>query len=978
MMRHRRPVPYLLALATLLCLTRPGLAETKLIQEPDPSDPMRVSVYRLDNGLLVYLTENHQQPRFRAEIAVRAGSMHDPDDCTGIAHYLEHMLSKGTDEIGTIDYEAERVHLDSIEALYERHWLAAGRPAERGAIYALIQEQSQLAARYAIPRELDMLYEELGATGRNAHTWVEETVYKVDLPANRLEHWARIESERFSSPVFRLFQTELEAVYEEKNRSLDNGDRMIREAVDRVLYKVHPYGQHPNLGTVEHLKNPSLRRMREFYQTWYVPNNMAVFISGDIDVEPTIQLIDREFSSWVPRDLPKQRSWKEKDLRARERVSILFPGQEYVLLAFRTQPSTHKDTEALQILDMILDNSMAGLINLELNQKQRLAQAGSSTTSHGATAQNDYGAQYLWGVPKQGQPLEEVERLLIEQVERLKRGDFEDWLIPAIVADFEKQYKLRFESNQARIGLMRAAFLANQDWEKARQKLARMARLRKKDIISVAEKHLGPNYVAGYRRNGQQDLPLVDKPQLDPIDVDGSRRSEFAAGILALPSDPIEPRYIIPGRDVKAKEVRDGVTLHYTANPLNDLFTFSIHVDFGVLADPAMALAPELLNISGTPILGPEELKVQWYRLGTDFAFRTGDDEATVEISGLDANFGASLSLLVDLLTQPTVTDSALAQLKEIILTRRRDAMKDRRAIHRALCSLNRYGEDSYYRRVPSSQEVQTLSREELLGPVRELLTYEHLLNYTGSLPIETVLAELAARYELPGGELAAPPPYRPIPIRHPEGTEIYFFHKEMAQAQVQIESGDEPYRETRQPSLRLYNEYFSGSKAGIVFQELREARALAYSAWAQYRPAGRKMAPNYLTAYIGCQADKTPEAVAAFLDLIDNLPVSEKRFAAAQQAQVNQFCTNRLGFRQLLGAVRMWERQDVPIDPRSWRLEQIQRADLETVLEFQRERIKGRPRLVSIVGDRARIDLAALARSGRVRELELGEIFGF
>jgi len=976
-MRCRQPSALVLALAAALLVTRPSLAEHELIEKPDPGDPMRVSVYRLDNGLLVYLTENHEQPRFRAEIAVRAGSMHDPDGSTGIAHYLEHMLSKGTDEIGTIDYAAEKVHLDSIETLYEQHWRAAD-PAEKEAIYALIDEQSQLAARYAIPRELDRLYGELGAIGRNAHTWVEETVYWVDLPANRLVHWALIESERFSQPVFRLFQTELEAVYEEKNRALDDGDRLIREAVDRVLYKVHPYGQHTNLGAVEHLKNPSLRRVREFYQTWYAPNNMAVFISGDIDVEQTIQLVDREFSSWVSRDLPKRRRWKEKDLRARERVTVQFPGEEYVLLAFRTRPDTHKDTEALQFLDMILDNSVAGLIELELEQKQRVRRAGSWSTSHGATAQNDYGAQYLWGVPKQGQSLEEVERLLLEQLGRVGNGDFEDWLIPAIVADFEKEYKLRFESNAARIGLMRQAFLSDQDWEKARGKLERMARARKKDIIRVARKYCGPNYVAGYRRHGRQDLPLVEKPQLHPIHTDPSRRSEFAAGILALPFGEIEPRYIIPGRDFKVKQVGDGVTLHYTANPLNDLFAFSVHVDFGVATDNRMALAGELLDISDTPRFNSDELRQQWYRLGTEFALKAGDHETTIEISGLDANFGASLDLLVELLTQSAATDSSLTELKGAILERRREAMSDHRTIHRALCGLNRYGEDSHYRRVPSNRQVQASSWEELYEPVRELLTYEHLLNYTGSLPIDQVMAELAARYQLPADELAPPPPYRPPTIRQPQQTEIYLFDREMAQAQVQIETGDGPYRETRQPALRLYNEYFGGGKAGIVFQELRESRALAYSAWAQYRPAGRKTAPNYLTAFIGCQADKTSEAVAAFLDLIDNLPGDRGRFTAAQQAQISKFRTNRLGFRDLLGAVRMWGRQDVPVDPRPWRLEQIQRADLQTVLDFQQERIKGRPRLISIVGDRSKIDLTALSRSGRVREVELGEIFAY
>ena len=278
---------------------------------------------------------------------------------------------------------------------------------------------------------MDKVYSAMGASGLNAHTGDEETVYKVNLPSNRLEQWARMEAERFADPVFRLFQTELETVYEEKNCTIDNKDRLIRNAVNRQLWKVHPYGQWTTIGTVEHLKNPSLQRMYKYFGTWYVPNNMAVVISGDIDIDYAIGLIDEHFSAWQPKELPDLPKWKEPKLVGVESVEVLYPGEEYVLLAFRTQPSSHKHTEALQLVDMILDNSTAGLINLNLNQQQRVRRAGSWTTSHGNA--NDLGAQYLYGIPKEGQSLEEVQGLLLEQLEILKRGDFEQRLIPAIV-----------------------------------------------------------------------------------------------------------------------------------------------------------------------------------------------------------------------------------------------------------------------------------------------------------------------------------------------------------------------------------------------------------------------------------------------------------------------------------------------------------------------------------------------------------------
>ena len=960
----------------ILAGTQPLFAGYELIHKPEARDPMQVHIYRLDNGLTVYLTENHEEPRFHAEIAIRAGSKHDPAESTGIAHYLEHMLFKGSRKIGTLDFEQERVHLDSIEALYERHFSTRDE-AQRQAIYALIDEQSQLAAQHAAPGEIDRLFNAMGGQSLNAHTWVEETVYKIDLPSNRFGHWAKTEAERFSKPVFRLFQTELETVYEEKNRSMDNKDRLIREAVHGRLYKLHPYGQRTTLGSVEHLKNPSLKRMREYYETYYVPNNMAVMISGDIDIAEAIGVIDAEFTIWEARELPKATRWKEPKLTAREEITVSYPGEEQVVIAFRTEASTHKNTEALQVLDMILDNSTAGLININLNQKQAMRRAGSYSTSH--SNQNDYGAQYLWGIPKQDQTLEEVEQLLLDQVALLREGDFEEWIIPAIITDFEKSRKRGLEKNGSRVAFMRDAYLSFEEWKHARLKIDRMRKVDKGKIEKIARQYFSDGYVVGFRRDGELDLPSIDKPALQPVEIEPGRQSAFAAEILALPVEELEPVYVIPGRDFTKEEVVPGVELYYAKNPLNDLFTLKIVVDVGTLAEPTLSVGRELMDKSGTPEFSAEELKKEWYRLGTDFSFGVDDYESTVTVSGLDGNFARSLRVAMDLLRQPTAPDSTLDKLTRIIIARRADEVKDQKAISKALFRFNRHGEMSSFRRAVSNDELSRLSVEDLHGPVRDLLSHRHTVSYSGSLPTEAVLAELRQYYEnVAEGSLREPPPFQPLLINEPAETQVYFFNKEMAQALVRIESGGETYNEARRPDIDLYNEYFYGGMSGIVFQELREARALAYVAWAQYFPAERADDPNLMAAFIGCQADKTPEAVDAFLDLIDNMPESPERFAAAQQGKINQYRTSRLGFRDILGAVRKWERQRVAVDPRSWRFDQIRHSSLDELLEFYREHIQGRPKLISIVGDKSKFDLASLSQYGKITELGVEGIFGY
>src|SRR6266536_1806329 len=317
-MHSNRNSILLVAIAVVL-LAAPAATQAgfKRINEPNPKDPMAVQIYELDNGLKVYLTENHETPRFEAQIAVRAGSKHDPAESTGLAHYLEHMLFKGTTRIGTLDYEKEKPHLDRITELYEQHFHETD-PEKRKAIYAEINKESQLAAQFEIPNEMDKLYKTMGEQGLNAHTWHEETVYQVNLPANRLEQWAIIESERFQHPVFRLFQPELEIVYEEKNQTLDNKEDVIEFAVNKLLFKKHPYGQQTTIGEVEHLKNPSLKNMYGFFEENYVPGNMAIVISGDINPRQTIKLIDNYFSAWKAKDVPRPKTWEETPLQGAE------------------------------------------------------------------------------------------------------------------------------------------------------------------------------------------------------------------------------------------------------------------------------------------------------------------------------------------------------------------------------------------------------------------------------------------------------------------------------------------------------------------------------------------------------------------------------------------------------------------------------------------------------------------------------------
>ncbi|NUM55711.1 MAG: insulinase family protein [Candidatus Hydrogenedentes bacterium] len=946
----------------------PSWAGYKVVHEPAANDPMAVTIYELDNGLTVYLTENHEQPRFYSEIVVRAGSKHDPADTTGLAHYLEHLLFKGTQKMGTLDYEKEKAHLDAITALYEEHF-NEDDTEKRKAIYARINDESKQAAQYAIPNEFDRLYKAMGATDLNAHTSTEETVYKVELPSNRFEQWAVIETERFTAPIFRLFQPELEIVYEEKNRSMDNKDRLIHEAVSEKLYKVHPYGQQTTLGTVEHLKKPSLVNIMEFYETYYVPNNMAICVSGDIKKDEAIAVIDEHFSAWKPQKLPKPARWRERPLDGIERVTVQYPGEEYVLLAFRTAPLNHKDADALSLLDMALSNTAAGLIDLNLVQQQKVRGAGAFPY-----LQNDYGAQFLFGIPKDGQSLEDVEKLLLDQIEIIKSGELEDWVIPAIITDFKKMRKAGLESDESRVSSMRESYIAFQDWDRSVAQLDRMAKLTKRDIQRVAKKYFKGDFVAGHRVDGQHDVPKIEKPKIDLVQIDPGRESQFAKTVLAMAVEPLQPAFLDPG-DYSITDDPGGIRFYYTHNPLNDLFALSFAVDFGTDHDNRLAAARELIDLAGTSKYPAEELKKEWYKLGTNFNFGVSDSESSFSIDGLDENLEKSIELMMDVINNPSTDQQTVDQLKQIIIERREDAKKDPATISAAVVQFHRYGPDSSFLRMMPGDQVKQLTSEELFGLTKGLLEYKHAVSYVGSLPRERVI-ELIRKYHPINGALKDVPPYRVKQMRQPERTEIYFYDKETAQSQVQIDFPSEPYNEARVPAINMFNNYFGGGMAGLVFQELREARALAYAVGARYVTGARAVDQNYMVGGIGTQTDKTPEAIEGFVELFDAMPVSEDRFAISRASLLNSFTSSRLGFREVLNSVRSWERLGLEPDPRKARYEAAVNADVNLLMDFYKTQISGRPKLISITGDKSKIDMTRLAKIGPIREVGQDEIF--
>ena len=238
---------------------------SKYKYETVSGDPLKTRIYTLPNGLKVYMSVMKEQPRIQTAIAVRVGGKNDPAETTGLAHYFEHLMFKGTEKFGTSDYAAEKPMLDEIERLFEVYRKTTDE-AERAAIYHRIDSISYEASKIAIPNEYDKLMAAIGANGTNAFTSQDMTVYVEDIPSNQIDNWAKIQADRFLNPVIRGFHTELETIYEEKNMSLTQDGRKIWEAMDAALFPNHPYGTQTVLGTQEQPQEPVDHQRQELPQ----------------------------------------------------------------------------------------------------------------------------------------------------------------------------------------------------------------------------------------------------------------------------------------------------------------------------------------------------------------------------------------------------------------------------------------------------------------------------------------------------------------------------------------------------------------------------------------------------------------------------------------------------------------------------------------------------------------------------------------
>jgi predicted Zn-dependent peptidase len=953
------------------------VACTLLLQAETPplvsTDPLNAKIYTLKNGMTVMISVNKSEPRLQTMIAVRAGSKNDPSDNTGLAHYLEHLLFKGTDRFGTKDFAKEKVYLDEIEGLYEEYNHTTDA-AKRKAIYHRIDSVSGVAATYAIANEYDKLLAAIGATGTNAFTSMEQTVYINDVPSNQFEKWLAIEAERFRHPVLRLFHTELEAVYEEKNIGMDNEGRKMNEATLAGLFRSHPYGTQTTIGTVEHLKNPSIRKIREFYERYYVPNNMAIIISGDVDPDKAFQQIEQAFGAMKPGTVPPFSFTPEMVRSAPTETTVWGPEAEHMQIAFRLPGAGTKESRLLEVTDLLLAYKTAGFIDLNLRKAQKVQEATSSPW-----ILKDYSVHYLSAKPKQGQTLEEVRDLLLGQLDLVKKGAFDEATLRAVVRNLKVDEMRQYESNSGRCYAMLDAFVTGRSWDLVSRHLAELSAITKQEVVDFANKYYGNDYVVAYKRMGpDKNVTKVEKPEITPVNVNREDMSPFVTKMLATPASEILPTFVDYTKDIQRVSVKSNLPMLYVQNAENDLFSLYYVFDMGKNNDRKLPFAVNYLQYLGTDKYSADQLAKEFFKLGTEFGVSTANDQVYVSLSGLSENFEEAVKLFEEMLANVKPDDAALKSLVARELKSRGDAKKNKRTIlNDALRSYAVYGPKNPFTDRLSETELQSLTAGELVATLRGLSQYAHKVMYYG--PQETAkVTEVVGRYH------AVPAAFKPYPTAtvYPRNETnedvIYFVDYDMVQAELLWLNKQGEFDAQQMPMISLFNEYFGGGMSSVIFQTIRESKALAYSTFGAYSSPARKEDPHYVMAYVGTQADKLGEAIPAMNELLTTLPRTEQSFTTAKEALRKQIETERITRTGILFDYLAAQKRGVDHDLRRDTYASLDKMGLDDVVRFHKDHITGRKYAMCVVGSKTKINMEELKKHGRVVELTLTDIFGY
>ena len=934
---------------------------------------IKVETFHLSNGLKVIMCENHDQPKIYGSVVVHAGSKNEDLNATGVAHYFEHMMFKGTDRIGTTDWAKEKPYLDSISDLYDK--IQATQDASRR--HELQLEINRLnieASKYAIPNETDVILQQMGCTGLNAGTNYDYTMYYNTLPSNQLENWMEVYAERFRNPVYRLFQGELEAVYEERNIYANEQTYAMQRTLFQECFGEHPYSR-DIIGFDEHLKNPQPSAMKRFYDKYYVASNMTLILVGDFNTAEAKKMAEKYFSIWPKGEPVKEPQYNLPKFNERIVKEVKQTPIKVGLIVLPGVKQNDPDELALDVMSDILSGGNGRLDELATEGKIMAAQLIP-------LSMKDAGANVILYIPKLiGQKHETAEELVWAALDSVKEGRFSDKLLQSIKMNNLIRRKRQMESYSSIARLLQSLEVYGSSYEEWQRDNERLMNITREDIMKVATKYYDRNHCTivrskmGFPKKGE-----TIKPDWDHLEAQNQgEKTEFAKHIAESKLEEIKPQVLNYKEIVQTVPVSKNCNLYASKNPKNDLFSLVINYHYGSFDNHNIDQAMTYFDLIGAGDMTPEQYRIEMDCLGGSFYMGSSRDYSYLSISGPEENMEKIIDLAMLKLKNPRHDPQQLKNLVEQLEASKKSAKNDANVWTSALYEYVLFGDSSDYINHATIKEIKKMKGEDLMTLLNNVFGRDGYVTYVGNSDPKHV-AELLRENNLVRDDVTVMHKRVRKPRTFNESAVYYATNKKFLKSDVDLRIGsmDFDYEKDRAASA-LFNEYMSGSMAGIFFQEIREMRSLAYSTHGYFSYDRFNRTPSYYYGYVSTQCDKTNDAIAAMRDLMINFPERKEKFSNAKDFLISVRNSDYITFRSFPSNYRyLIEEVGTDRDIRLEITEEIRKMDYEGLQTFHKKYIAGRPMVIFISGNAKKIDLKGLKEYGKVQEIKYKNMIKF
>jgi predicted Zn-dependent peptidase len=640
--------------------------------------------------------------------------------------------------------------------------------------------------------------------------------------------------------------------------------------------------------------------------------------------------------------------------------------------AYHTISKNHPDEVIFDICARLLSNSASSGLLDQLSTDNKLMFAGMDNMLF-----EELGGSLIIIVPKiVGQSLRSAEKLVDGQIQRLRKGDFDDELLQAVKTEMIKSHESNLEDMRWRAYSIADVFLYDQPWDDFLKTPEQIAKVTKEDVVRVAGQYFGDNYLSFYSKMGFPKKDKVEKPPFKPVQPKNTeKKSEYAQTVESMPIVEMAPKFIDFGKDVIITEMGNGIKTYISPNTVNRIFSVTLAFGKGSYNDPLLPKAAQMFYQSSPAGVDYTTFRRKLQLLGASLSAYSDMNTTFLSISGLEENMEEILVLANQLLNNISLDQKRLKQLAQGNKMELKTEAKDVGSKGSAVGEYALYGKSSNFLTRMSQKEIEKLTVSQVVEKMKEILGYQYDVHYCGTRTKEE-FEEIFTRYiALTGSTKSKMPVMEKERLAYNENTIYILDDKKALQSHIHIFVEGDVNPEETHTKLEAFNDYMGGNMSSIIFQEIREFRSLAYGSSGRYNASFYFTKPGFFRGWLSTQSDKTVEAVEVFTSILDSMPQKPERIDQVRKNLTLSINASQPSFRYKSRTVARWITQGYKDDPRKARFEGYQNMTFDQIVDFYNANIKGRPWVIAIAGDMKRIDMESLKKFGKVKVVKMDDV---